>query len=634
MNKAPEPTQCNRNPPSAKLAERVSIPRGSQTDEFVPVVIVGAGPTGLAAGNLLGMAGIPTLIIERNTGLSNIPKAIALDDEGLRICQTMGLSTAISDCIVSDISVDCVSEGRLLAKVVPTSKRNGYPLISTFHQPEFEAVLLDGLQRFPCVNLRFQHTVETLEQNADSVVVTIRTPAGTRHKVRCSYLLACDGGGSTIRHSLNIPLQGKTFAQRWLVIDSISKCTGTPSGGQVTPCGNPVWGTGNQEVVKIFCNPQRPAVSIPAPHHGRRWEFMLLPGETEEEMLEPATISALLEQTDAFLHTDIIRQTVYTFHAARAKTFSQGRIFLLGDAAHMMPPFGGQGLNSGLRDAHNLAWKLAMVLQDRPGEHGCKASCLGGRYTSLLATYHQERSRHAAQMVTFASLLGTIFMSTVRPLAYFRNLLIQMLYALPITRQYLMEMRMKPQAKYKAGFFLFKGQKCRGQAMCLACGPLRIPTPQVGCPVWGTGMPMVGTLLPQPEVITQQGQRVLLDEVLGTGFALLRRHSNPAEAFATLQTDFWQHLGARFVCIQTDDVQSSRKCINTKKDGGELLPIVVHSMDKDFLCTSQDHFIVVRPDRFILGIFKEDKADAFVAAFQRLLDSDTVLTRKTEPFTG
>ncbi len=330
MNKPPEPTQHSRDPIyRVRGVDGSPIDRGSPTDESLPVVIVGAGPTGLAAGNLLGVAGIATLIIERNTGLSNIPKAIALDDEGLRICQAMGLSTAISNCIVSDISVDCVSEGRLLAKVVPTSKRNGYPLISTFHQPEFEAVLLDGLQRFPCVNLRFQHSVETLEQNADCVVVTIRTPAGTLHKVRCSYLLACDGGGSTIRHSLNIPLQGKTFAQRWLVIDSISKCTGTLSGGQVTPCGNPVWGTGNQEVVKIFCNPQRPAVSIPAPHHGRRWEFMLLPGETEEEMLEPATISALLQQTDAFPHTDIIRQTVYTFHAARAKTFSQGRVFLL-----------------------------------------------------------------------------------------------------------------------------------------------------------------------------------------------------------------------------------------------------------------------------------------------------------------
>ncbi len=501
-----------------------------QTDESIPIVIVGAGPTGLAAGNLLGVAGIPTLIIERNAGLSNIPKAIALDDEGLRICQAMGLSTAISNCIVSDISVHCVSEGRLLAKVVPTSKRNGYPLISTFYQPEFEAVLLDGLRRFSCVNVRFQHTVETIEQSADGVIVSIRTSTGPLKKVRCSYLLACDGGGSTIRHSLNIPLQGKTFGQKWLVIDSISD-------------GN------SPAVVKIFCNPQRPAVSIPAPHDGRRWEFMLLPGETEKEVFASAT---------------------------------QGRAFLLGDAAHMMPPFGGQGLNSGLRDAHNLAWKVAMVLQHRATPQ-------------LLATYHQERSRHAAQMVAFASFLGTIFMSTVRLLAFCRNLLIQMLYALPITRQYLMEMRMKPQTKYTAGFFLFKGQK----------------------------KSMVGSLLPQPEVITQQGQRVLLDEVLGPGFALLRGHANAAEAFASLNTDFWGQLGARFVCIQTDDVQSCRKWTEYAKKDGESLPIVVvRSMDKDFLREVQDHFILVRPDRFILAIFKEEEADAFVSGFQRLLDCD------------
>jgi len=300
----------------------------------------------------------------------------------------------------------------------------------------------------------------------------------------------------------------------------------------------------------------------------------------------------------------------------------------------MMPPFGGQGLNSGLRDAHNLAWKLAMVLQERAGEDGGTASCLGGRYTSLLATYHQERSRHAAQMVAFASILGTIFMSTVRPLAFCRNLLIQMLYALPITRQYLMEMRMKPQAKYKAGFFLFKGQKCRGKGGGVGwgrslgdCGqPLRHP-------VWGgTGMPMVGSLLPQPEVITQQGQRVLLDDVLGTGFALLRRHPNPAEAFATLKIDFWQHLGARFVCIQTDDVQHSSRdvylpprqdALRSSWDPRKPPPfIVVRPTDKDFLRESQNHFIVVRPDHFILGIFKEDEADAFVSAFQRLLDRD------------
>jgi 3-(3-hydroxy-phenyl)propionate hydroxylase len=170
-------------------------------------------------------------------------------------------------------------------------------------------------------------------------------------------------------------------------------------------------------------------------------------------------------------------------------------------------------------------------------------------------------------------------------------------------------MRMKPQTKYKAGFFLFKGQK----------------------------KSMVGSLLPQPEVITQHGQRVLLDEVLGSGFALLRGHANAAEAFASLNTDFWEHMGAQFVCIQTDDAQSSRKLKDVKKDTrqhdthkdpsksphSQPLPIVVvRSMDEDFLRKSQDHFIVVRPDRFILGIFKEEEADIFVSAFQHLLVCD------------
>jgi 3-(3-hydroxy-phenyl)propionate hydroxylase len=166
-----------------------------------------------------------------------------------------------------------------------------------------------------------------------------------------------------------------------------------------------------------------------------------------------------------------------------------------------------------------------------------------------------------------------------------------------------MEMRIKPQAKYKAGFFAFKGGKP------------------------GT----VGSLLPQPEVITQQGQRVLLDEVLGAGFTLLRHHYDPEEAFANVKTDFWEHLGARFVCIQTDDAPAKSR---TRKHsphhdahrqqneplGLQPLPLVaVRSTDPHLLSTYRDRFVVVRPDRFILGTFTEESADAFVAALQHLL---------------
>jgi len=519
----------------------------------------------------------------------------------------MGLSSALSSGILSNLSLECVSKGRLLAKVLPLSRSNGYPLINTFYQPEFEAVLLEGLQRFSCVEVRFQHTLEALEQSTESIIVSIRTPTGTLQQVQCAYLLACDGGRSMVRRSLNIPLQGATFAQRWLVIDAI--------------CGE-----GTAPVVTIFCNPQRPAVAIPAPHNRRRWEFMLLPGETEKDLLEPTTISALLQQytprkTTASAgpyHIQIVRQAIYTFHAARAKSFSQGRVFLLGDAAHMMPPFGGQGLNSALRDAQNLAWKVAMVLQ--AGDH---------KGSSLLTSYHEERSRHAARMVAFASILGALFMSTARPLAYCRNLLIRMLHQgdhqdpATLSPSYHIRgnllMRMKPQAKYRAGFFL--GEVTGKHSGRDKSGPYGRLFKRRG-PIYRAH---VGSLLPQPEVITRQGQRVLLDEVLGTGFALLRRHANPEEAFAKVQSDFWQQLGARLVCIQTEDPpkKSGVGARFIAPTGSQALPIVVvRSMDKDFLSKSRDCFVVVRPDRFILGVFKEEKANAFESALQRLLYSD------------
>src|SRR6266700_1395422 len=132
-------------------------------DSSFPVIIVGAGPTGLMLGNLLGMAGIETLILERNAGLSDCPKAIALDDEGLRVCQAVGLGEAVSENLLLDIDAHYVSAGRLFVKVAPTSKRNGYPLISTFHQPEFEATLLEGLERFKRMLEPYLDARETLE---------------------------------------------------------------------------------------------------------------------------------------------------------------------------------------------------------------------------------------------------------------------------------------------------------------------------------------------------------------------------------------------------------------------------------------------------------------------------------------
>src|SRR5215471_15620217 len=150
----------------------------AQSPPYFSIIIVGAGPTGLAMGNLLGMLGIDVLILERNAGLSDLPKAIAIDDEGLRVCQAMGLDHAVIENVLLDIHAYYISGKRYLAKVAPTNKRNGYPLISTFHQPEFEATLLRGLKRFSCVSILFQHNVETFQQSDSSVGVSVRTSEG------------------------------------------------------------------------------------------------------------------------------------------------------------------------------------------------------------------------------------------------------------------------------------------------------------------------------------------------------------------------------------------------------------------------------------------------------------------------
>jgi 3-(3-hydroxy-phenyl)propionate hydroxylase len=510
---------------------------GVQSPPYFSIIIVGAGPTSLTMGNLLGTFGIDVLILERKSGLSDLPRAISIDDEGLRICQAMGLSHAVIEDVLLGIEAHYISGKRYLAKVAPPSKRNGYPLISTFHQPGFEATLLNGLKRFPCVSMQFQHNVETFEQHDTNVVLSVRTSEGFLKTYTCAYLLACDGAKSTIRRQLGIAMRGSTFAQKWLVIDTIND-------------------TDPSTVAVFFCNPKRPAVTVPAPHACRRWEFMLLPGEKEDELLHDERIRSLIQQVGGPRNPQITRRQIYTFHAALAQTFSKGRVFLLGDAAHLMPPFGGQGMNCGLRDAHNLSWKLQMVLQ-------------GVASPALLETYSQECHKHVAELICFSKFLGTIIMPTSKALAFLRDSVFLTLNIIPAIRDYFTEARIKPQPSYKKGFLSFDDSRA--------------------------SKAVTGMMLPQPEVKTSEGKTTLLDNILGPGFALLRLCHKPEEAFISLNADTWQRLGVRFVAIENE------------LDG--------------FPLNQRDLFILVRPDRYIYGVFKEGDANAFASTFQkRLLD--------------
>ena len=506
-----------------------------QSPPYFSIIIVGAGPIGLAMGNLLGMFGIDVLILERNAGLSDFPKAISIDDEGLRVCQAMGLGHAVIENVLLDIDAHYISGKRYFAKVVPTSRPNGFPLISTIHQPEFEATLLQGLKRFPGVSIQFQHYVETFQQNDTEVVLSVRTSEGMLKTYTCAYLLACDGAKSSIRRQLGIAMRGSTFSQKWLVVDTINDTDPTAA-------------------TVFFCNPKRPSVTVPAPHASRRWEFMLLRGEKEDELLHDNSIRSLIQQVGGSSDAEIKRRQIYTFHAAIAQTFSKGRVFLLGDAAHLMPPFGGQGMSCGLRDAHNLSWKLQKVLQ-------------GVASPALLETYNQECHKHVAELISFSKFLGKIIMPTSKAIAFLRDSVFFTLNIIPAIRNYLSDAGLKPQPRYKKGFICVDASRA--------------------------SKTLAGMMLPQPEIKTSQGKTTLLDNILGQDFALLRFCHKPEEAFASLNAATWQQLGTRLVSIENEI---------------EDLPL-----------NHRDLFMLVRPDRYIYGVFKAENANIFASTFQNHL---------------
>jgi len=524
--------------------------------EFVSILVVGAGPTGLTVANLLGQYSIETLLVERNLGLSDFPRAISIDDEGLRICQALGLREEVLADVLLDLGAQYLSRGRLLVHVTPSSRRNGYPLISTFDQPSLEATLLAGLQRFPCVETCFGHTLEAFAQTEQGVLASVRTTSGQLRQIACTYLLACDGGKSSVRRALGIPMHGTTFAQRWLVADGLCE-DDTPS-----------------NCITFFCDPTRPAVSVPAPGQHKRWEFMLFPGEREDQFLALAKLHQLIRQIGSSREPRIIRQAVYTFHAAYAASFAHGRIFLLGDAAHLLPPFGGQGMNCGLRDAHNLAWKLALVLRDQARP-------------SILKTYQQERAPHASRMIRFSSFLGSMIMPTSRPLAFLRDIALRVLMTLPPVASSLSEARIKPEPSYKHGLLLSDGSRL--------------------------SRTLTGQLLPQPIVLVRGDEPVLLDELLGCDFALLRLHPDPSEAFKPLQASLWQKLKPRCICIMP--------AMGHTQDASQNIISVLDSQQQmaRFLRGRYDLFILVRPDRYVLGAFHIAKEQAFVARLRECL---------------
>jgi 3-(3-hydroxy-phenyl)propionate hydroxylase len=256
---------------------------------------------------------------------------------------------------------------------------NGWPPMAMFDQPEIDAYLRDNAIAHPNTATHIGYQLDGFEDTGDHVVIrAIETATNTSHTVSARYLLGCDGAASGIRRTLDIDWQDLGYDHDWLVVDITIKDGHTL----------------NLDTIQV-CDPDRLATYVATKDPYRRWEFKLNPGETREEMLQPEKIQELIDPWTPRDTYEIRRAAVYQFHAATADRWRVGRVLLAGDAAHQTPPFLGQGMNAGMRDVINLAWKFPLVLSGVADE-------------ILLDTYQAERGAHAQDLVEWAVAIGQL----------------------------------------------------------------------------------------------------------------------------------------------------------------------------------------------------------------------------------
>ncbi|GAB3805060.1 bifunctional 3-(3-hydroxy-phenyl)propionate/3-hydroxycinnamic acid hydroxylase MhpA [Micromonospora zhanjiangensis] len=348
------------------------------------MVIVGAGPTGLTAATLLGQYGVECLVLDRWATSYPLPRAVALDDEVHRILARLGLRDSFAAISRPHRGLRLLDRDmRVLAEFSrdPAPGRHGYPQGSLFDQPDLEAILRRNLARFGAVTLRGNAEVTALVQHADGVRVEVTdTATGARAALRAAYALGCDGANSLTRLAIGATMRELGFTQRWLVIDVATAAD-----------------LGQWEGVQQLSDPARPGTYLRVGATRYRWEFRLRPGETADDYRDMARLRPLISRWTGDVpdrELEIVRVAEYTFRAQVARRWRDRRVFLLGDAAHLTPPFIGQGLCAGQRDAMNLAWKLAGVLA-------------GTLPPAVLDTYQVERARHVRAMIRMARIIGT-----------------------------------------------------------------------------------------------------------------------------------------------------------------------------------------------------------------------------------
>lgn len=425
---------------------------------MIDVLIVGLGPVGATLANLLGREGFKVLAVEKDTSVYPLPRAAHFDAEIMRIWQDLGLLKevmAVSRRAPAYEFRNAKGEILLRYDLDEVVVASGFAPSWMFNQPDLEHALRAKLKDHPNVETRLGVRFEGFEHiGGDKIRATITDAAGKPQTVEARYVVGCDGASSPVRKALGIAHFDYGFDEPWLVIDAQVK----------RPERMP-------NLNLQICDPVRPTTCVLMGPGRHRWEFMIRPGEDAQSFLDDRRIAELLKPWINDGDVEIDRKAVYRFHGLVAKEWRRGRVILAGDAAHQTPPFAGQGMCSGVRDAVNLTWKLTHVLRGQARE-------------KLLDTYQTEREPHVRAVTETAIAMGRVVCIA------------------------------DPEAA---------AQRDAGMLAVRATGqqPVPPPDPQAGPGAFKADSRRAGTIFPQDVVASTR-----LDDVLGRGAWLIARRAS------------------------------------------------------------------------------------------------------------
>jgi len=549
---------------------------GVQLDDR-DVIVVGGGPVGLTAALWLADGGASVTVVESQTAPGDLPRAISIADETFRIMDHLG----ICDELKAESLLDTGSKyfglnDRLLAASKPLPSRTGHPAKSQFDQPVLEELLWDRAVTHPRIDFRSGTLAVALHQDSARVAVEVRPVDGddaASELIGAKYLIGADGGKSFVRGAVSTRLVGSTQQERWIVVDLLN----------VT--------TPREPYAEFHGNGERPYVLVPGIKNRLRIEFMLFDDEDGEAMCAPERIIALCDPIEPGVRPeDIRRAVVYVAHQRVAEHYRRGRVFLVGDAAHLMPPFSGQGLNAGLRDANNIAWKLLDVLAGRGTE-------------ALLDSYEAERRTHGAKMVTVSRRTGAVVMAVGTLRTRLRDAAFRTVSIVPRINDYLRNMRFITPPNYADG--------------------VAVPAPDKAAPLAG----VVGRPLGQPTVTFSDGTTGGLDRALGGGWGLVHLGDG---AGIDARRGYWNGLEPRQVRVLP---AGSRLPVPHEED--EIVTVVetadsiVSLCDEARAARAGAVTLLVRPDKYVAAVITPGDEDRIIAAL-RTYEAPLVLTVKEE----